>query len=539
MAQPPRLLVLAMDAASPERLERWAADGTLPTLAGLMREGLTARSRSVDWLYVGATWPSFYTGLDVGRHGLYWVHRLKPGSYELATCTAEDFGRRRALWDVLSGAGRRIAVMDVPLCGASPHLIGTQVVGWGDHDAVFDLATTPPELRAQIERHIGHHPAPRRCDARRRSLADYVAFTDQLVRGAACRARLTRQVLEGAPWDLALQVFSETHCVGHQCWHFHDPHHPGHDPDAAREAGDPVRDVYAAVDRAIGEVIASVPADTTVVVMTLHGMGVMSGGKGLLPGILERLGAFTPEAPAAARPGARAAMFDRLASGWRHVPAGVKAALDPLRRRARAALAPRPPDSGRVHLDDAASRCFPLDTGFSVSGIRLNLVGREPAGTLTPGAQAEAFKDELIVALAEVMDPDTSRPLMPSVRRTSELFRGECLDQLPDLLVAWDLDRATGSTTVGTGRGARLRATSARIGLVERTNEYGRSGEHRIDGLVVARGPGIRPGRLDRTISDLDLAPTFARVLGCDMAGVDGVEIPELIAGGRAGASRP
>jgi predicted AlkP superfamily phosphohydrolase/phosphomutase len=529
MANPARLLILAIDAASPELLERWAADGTLPTLAGLMREGLTAHTRSVDWLYVGATWPSFYMGVDTARHGLYWVDRLKPGTYDLVTCTAEEFGRRKALWEVLSDAGRRVAVMNVPLSRPSPGLTGTQVVGWGDHDSVFELSTSPIELRQQIEREIGRHPAPARCDATRRSAADHRTFTDQLVRGAAMRARLTRRILERAPWDFALQVFSESHCVGHQCWHFHDRAHPGHDPGAARELGDPVREVYVAVDRAIAEVLAAEPKETTVVVMTLHGMATISGAKSLLPSILERLGSFAPEQPPARR-GARGFVTERLAAGWRRVPASLKAPLDPLRRRVRDTLeGPRRPEPRRVRLNAAASKCFPIDTGFSVSGIRLNVVGREPAGILRPGAEAEAFVDELIESLREVVDPGTGRPLMTEVRRTNELFRGEYLAELPDLLVAWDLERVTGSTIVGTGQGALLRARSPRIGMVERTHSYCRSGEHRIDGLVVARGPGIRAGRLGRTISDLDLAPTFARMLGCEMRDVDGVVIEELV----------
>ena len=523
-----RLLVLAIDAASPALLERWAAAGVLPTLAGLMRGGLVAGTRSVDRLYVGATWPSFYTGLDVGRHGLYWVNRLVPERYDLAPCTAAEFGRRPALWEVLAAAGRRVAVMNVPLSRLSPALAGTQVVGWGDHDSVFELSTSPASLRDEILRAIGRHPAPRNCDAKRRSLADHRRFVDQLVRGAARRARLTNHVLGRAPWEFAIQVFSEAHCAGHQCWHLHDPAHPGYDPAATHALGDPVRAVHVAIDRAIGEVLAATPPDTTVVVTTLHGMGRMSGGKPLLGAILERLNVFTPE-PGPSPP-ARDATAEFVTAAWRRLPRRWRASLVPLRRRVHDMLVgPAAPPPNRVRLVPGASRCFPLDTGFSVSGIRLNLAGREPEGTLAPGSEADAFTSDLIAALREIIDPDTGRPLIPDVRRTTGLFRGEYVDELPDLLVEWDLDRATGSTAAGTGLGARLRATSPRIGTVERTNGYCRSGEHRIEGLVVVRGPGIRPGRLERAVSILDLAPTFARMLGGEMAGVDGVPIPEFL----------
>ena len=85
-----------------------------------------------------------------------------------------------------------------------------------------------------------------------------------------------------------------------------------------------------------------------------------------------------------------------------------------------------------------------------------------------------------------------------------------------------------GSTVTG-GRRATVRARSPRIGPVAGTNRYGRTGEHRVEGFFVAAGPGVAPGRLDAPISVMDLAPTFAALLGVKLEGVDGraVELGE------------
>jgi predicted AlkP superfamily phosphohydrolase/phosphomutase len=183
----------------------------------------------------------------------------------------------------------------------------------------------------------------------------------------------------------------------------------------------------------------------------------------------------------------------------------------------------------KIPIDPARSQCFFLDAGYTVSGIRLNLVGREPQGLLAPGAEADRFCDQLIHDLLDIVHPDSQRPLVKQVLRTAELYRGEYLDELPDLLVEWDMAEPLGTTAAGTGAGAVLKGFSNRVGLVEATNTYCRTGEHRVEGMFVARGPGIRPGRLDRVISNLDLAPTFALLLGCDMPNVDGQPVPELL----------
>ncbi len=68
-----------------------------------------------------------------------------------------------------------------------------------------------------------------------------------------------------------MQVFTESHCVGHQCWHLHDVNHPAHDPAVLAEIGDPLRTVYAAIDAAIGDVLADA-GDAFVLLLDAHGM---------------------------------------------------------------------------------------------------------------------------------------------------------------------------------------------------------------------------------------------------------------------------
>jgi hypothetical protein len=63
---------------------------------------------------------------------------------------------------------------------------------------------------------------------------------------------------------------------------------------------------------------------------------------------------------------------------------------------------------------------------------------------------------------------------------------------------------------------------------VEGVNEYGRSGEHRAGGWFVAAGAGVGAGRLGREVSLLDLAPTFAQILGVELPDIDGKPIEEI-----------
>src|SRR5690606_3598678 len=78
MSSPTRVLFLEVDAGDRELVRRWAGDGTLPTFGRLFGQALVGESESVDALFVGATWPSLYTGTNPARHGIHSLVQLRP-----------------------------------------------------------------------------------------------------------------------------------------------------------------------------------------------------------------------------------------------------------------------------------------------------------------------------------------------------------------------------------------------------------------------------------------------------------------------------
>ncbi len=523
-----RILVLALDAANPRLLRAWARDGTLPNIARLMATGVVGNTRSIEGLYDGSTWPSFSTGLNPAGHGYHWLDQLRLGTYRMQAYRPADFARSAALWDFLSAAGRRVLVLDVPLAPKARGLNGVQLVEWGCHDAIMGYRSTPASLAREVVREYGPHPAPEPCDAAARTPEQYRDFAERLVRGAAAKARITIELLAREPWDFAIQVFSESHCGGHQLWHLHDVEHPGFDAAVTQRCGDPLRDVYRALDAAIGPILAQVGAETLVVLLDLHAMAVPHGANLLLPEILQRLGVMqrptrTPSGRTAAAPGSPARKALRAA--YRRVPAAIRAPL----YEARQGFNQRIGKGSPLDVDWSRSRCFDVPIGSALGAVRLNLKGREPAGLLMPGAEAEQFCERLTAELLAVTRPDNGLPWVRRVLRTAELHRGPHAEELPDLLIEWNSEQRVGSTVAGNAAGALLRAQSPRLGTVELLNTYCRTGQHEPEGLFVVRGTGQGVGNLDRVVSVCDFAPTFARWLGCELPAMDGSPIAELL----------
>lgn len=530
MTTPTRLLFVEVDAGDKLLVQDWARDGTLPTCARLLRDGLVGDSESVDGFFVGATWPSLYTGANPANHGIHSLVQLRPGTYDFFRCYPGEQLRREPFWDVLSRAGRRVAVLDFPLSALSRSINGIQSVEWGAHDSNYGFCATPATFEADVRQRFGMHPLTDSCNRNHRSPADFVDLRDRLVQGVRTKAALTTHYLRQGGWDFFGQVFTEAHCIGHQCWHLHDPAHPGFDGAVAAVTGDPLRAVYQAIDAGLGEILACAGSETRVIVLLGHRMAHKFGVQFLLPAILAGLGVAALRGP---HETAVTRVDDGLTRIWQSLSPGLRRMLGAPRRLARSWLDARRPPGPLLPpsvstLDPAHSHVFLMDNGFPASGLRLNLQGREPAGLIRRG-DADQFCARLAADLLQLTYTDSGEPVVARVRRTCDLYDGEYMDLLPDLLIEWNDRHYLGSATCGNPRGSAISVRSRKTGDISGVNQYCRTGDHRREGMFMAVGPGLRPGRLGRTVSIMDFAPTFCALLGTTLPGADGQAIAELL----------
>jgi predicted AlkP superfamily phosphohydrolase/phosphomutase len=488
----PKVLFLALDAASKDLILPWSEEGLLPTFRRLRETSLWGTTTNAPGLYTGAVWPSLWTGVNPGRHGCYYYEQLKPGTYEIGEFLGDQI-KREPFWSVLGRAGRRIGLFDVPKVGLCKDVNGVQIADWGTHEVDMDACSWPPGLIDEI--HDRHGASPfRRCDWVMDGPAPERTIRDMLLKRIEQKVAIAEDLLSREPWDLFMTVFSESHCAGHQCWHVHDPSHPLHDPALAAALGDPIRDAYVALDAAIGRLLGAAGPETTVIVLLSHGMSVHNDATYLLDDILRRLeGIRSPVARF---------LLDRARRAWKKLPPSFTE-----RFRTMARSVNQLPDAS----DRRRRRCFAVPTNANCGGIRLNLVGREPSGLVRPGDECDEFCARLIADLHELVDPASGRPLVREVLQSKDVFLGDHSGDLPDLLVRWHRDWPI------TG------AASSKIGKIVREDETTRrTGDHRPEGLFFILGPGIPPGACSEAVRTEDFAPTMAALLDVDLPDVDG-----------------
>ena len=505
MTDPAKILVLCADAADSQLISQWSQAGHLPTLRRLLCDGFVRRVENPTGLYTGAVWPSFYTGVSPARHGRYFFRQLQPGTYKVDSFTAKEV-KRAPFWDALGRAGRRVVIIDVPKAPPTTTPNVTQVADWGTHDPEpYGMRCWPESLGDNVLKRFGTEPVgpcDKYCETQ-----DFELLRDRLVQRVAKKEVMLASFLAQGGWDIFIGGFTESHCSGHQLWHLHDPQHPKHDPHLAASLGNPLLDVYKAIDAALGRLIEMAGRNVPVVVYASHGMGAHYDGTYLLDEVLRRLEVAAP----------RIREWERLrkASVWLRYTVPWGWILPSRLRKLGRGLAENVEESTFV-ADRRERIFFQVPTNDNCAGIRINLRGREPEGKVAPGAELEALCEALTADLMDLVNLGTGQPAVRAVHRTDDLFAGEYRDDLPDILVQWHRD----APFSGLG--------SPKVGKIYGSYSGPRTGDHRPDGLLIVHAPGGRGDHSSHAVSVMDIAPTLAAALGVALEDVDGRVIPEL-----------
>lgn len=499
-----KVLFIGIDAADKDLIMQWSRAGDLPNLNKLFETAAWGVTQNPIGLYVGAIWPSFYTGVSPARHARYCYKQLQPGSYEVKRVSAREV-KNEPFWDALNRSHKRVSVIDVPKTFTSQLSNGLHIVDWGSHDPdEAGFSVWPESVATEIEKKFGID-AMDNCNGFRTTGEEFRDFRDTLIHRVRKKTELSSYYLDQGKWDCFLTVFSESHCVGHQCWHLHDDKHPKYNPKLVEVADNPIKEVYMAIDDGIGELIKKVGDDAHVVVLASHGMGPHYDATFMLDDILRRLEGEPP-------PQKRRSSLAQIATAfWKLLPRNLRNIASPLRKKARVSFGV----DKSAHYD--RRRSFNMPNNDAYGAIRINVVGREPRGLVSPGEEYDEYCETLTQDLMEFVNVTTGEPLVKAVLRSADLYEGDNLHYLPDLLIEWNRSAPVSEVY------------SSKTGSIKGEYKRCRTGDHTSEGLFFISGPFISPGQVNAQVSVMDLAPTIAAITGVELVNVDGSSIAPLI----------
>jgi predicted AlkP superfamily phosphohydrolase/phosphomutase len=495
-----KLLIIGIDGATFDLITPWAESGLLPNLSALLKEGSSSDLISTLPPVTSPAWPTFMTGCNPGKHGVFdFIYRVE-NDFELVNASAI---RQPTIWQRLSTSGLKVGVLNVPVTYPPQPLNGYMITGLlSPKDANISY---PTDLVSRYSSELGEYRVAPNIQYKPGNEAEYINDIYNLIHSHGDWAL---HLLKNEPCDVMMVHFIALDIMMHALWRFMDHDHPRFESTPYEHA---IRDGYRLVDEKIGLLLNELSEDCTVLIMSDHGFGPLEKMVNLNIFLMEK-GLLH----------LRDDTWTRLKSlAFKH---GLtpKDAYRMVERIGLQNLATRVSKNTRNQLVgkflsfDSVDwqRTIAYSLGH-VGQIYLNVAGREPQGIIKESMYLEA-RHQVVEALRELVD-EIGQPMVSRFVYREDIYSGPYAELGPDIHLELDHYKTIAFPLFATN------------GQIITSQIRGDSGCHRNEGIFIASGPAVQKGVRLKDANIADLAPTILQLLGQSVPRVmDGRVLGEL-----------
>lgn len=487
MSDRERVILIGLDGATYAVLDPLLAAGVMPNLKRLMGEGARGILDSTKPPVTCPAWPSMFTGVNPGKHGVFSFSCRDRQTRKLRTSCCGDV-RAPKLWDLLAEAKRNVAFMNVPTTFPAPEVRGVMLTGYVSPDESPDVLS-PRSLNADMRGTfgdlklnwdvLGYRPD----DADER--VEHIKHMNELLR---LRNRQFDYLLDQADADFVFLVHEYPDRVQHIFYHLLDPSCRAYGDPVNRAALEALKEGFREQDRLIGRLVERFGPDANYLVVSDHGFGPVYRWV-YVNNLLAQHGLLAiREGKAVADVLARRASFSnetRVRFGLHSPDAWPDPSNLPLVNFARSQA------FGGPQLEHA---------------VYVNVKGRFANGTVEPGEPYRRVKRQIIDALSRAVDPQSGERVFTGVHDRDSIYHGDFVDEAPDVVFGLAPGYMVSNETLPSllARGRFLRDV---------TGGWQYSGYHLPDGIVVGWGPAFRRAKHIRA-DIVDIAPTVLYLMG-------------------------
>lgn len=290
----PRVVVVGIDGAEWEVIDRLVAQGELPGFAELIAEGAHGQLMNPGPQVSPVVWSTFATGHFARDHGILdFVYPYEDVSGKQPV----DVSRRRkpALWNLLDAKGLESTVVgyfvSYPAESIDGHIVSDRAFQ-GLEGSVWPegLRTVSEEVRKAVEAereslHSRFLPWPydpaqaEDASSRYQQAARVIkGRIDKRILADEYLRRMTERLMQ-APGDLLISYYRIVDIVSHSTWYYHDASdwEEGPAPETEALLGDLVNESYRYADEIIQMMLDRFGGNSNIIVISDHGFGSSTG----------------------------------------------------------------------------------------------------------------------------------------------------------------------------------------------------------------------------------------------------------------------
>ncbi|HVT05278.1 MAG TPA: alkaline phosphatase family protein [Thermoanaerobaculia bacterium] len=274
-----RVAIFGIEGADWELLSELMTDGRMPNLKNMMQNGAAGTLQTIQPTIAPLLWSTLETGVSPDRHGVI--------DFSDQTTKGPVDSRSRqtpAVWDIASAFGRTAGMVNCwtawPPTAENTFVFDTPAAAASNDVYPKELA---PRVSAasvavgtigyqQISRFLNITPAEFESSITASNAADPVVVFRSLLAKTWTDHRVALDLYRQKTPLLFMMDYDGTDTVNHLFGPFHPPMRDGVSSEGYRRYWPAVANYYSEVDRLLGEWLTVLPADTTVFVLSAHGM---------------------------------------------------------------------------------------------------------------------------------------------------------------------------------------------------------------------------------------------------------------------------
>jgi len=502
-----RVIIIGMDGATFELILPWIQEGKLASFRKIMDEGVHGSLDPASNMRSAASWTSFYTGKNPGKHGIYEFYDFSPDTYSIRFINGSHC-LEPSLWRLLSDRDFSSIVINVPMTYPAEPTKGIVLAGLDAPGTQSNGFCHPHNCLEELEDKFGTYILEP-------GLTGFIIdnkldmAVERLFEEIEQKRKVMFHLMENKKWDFFTIVYRSLDAAQHCFWKFMDPRHPHHDPSQKDKYGDVILEVYQKLDAILGDVMDFIHPEDILMVMSDHGFGPKHPANNQLNAWLASRGYLAYK-----QGDSPVSITSLMRKGLKNTYQLLAGKLPRRHKEVFARLFPGIRD--RVHtrlcytgIDWSNTKAY-SDTLFS--NIRVNLNGREGSGIVQAGEDYNTLIESIRRDLLDCRDVKSGEQIVESVFHKDEIYKGPARENAPDLTIRWREDLLISGIKLDQSFDADLLPTIRPFIPAEDAMVI--SGDHRRFGIFLARGPDIKKGEHIEDAHIMDLVPTVLYLMG-------------------------
>lgn len=481
-----RFVLLGIDSATLRIIKPLVDKKRLPAMARMISEGIHGNLQSAVPMLSPSLWTTISTGRNPGAHGIYDFLYLNSKNQIVYNSSLNR--KVPPIWKTLSRMNKTVCVSGLMMTYPADTVNGCMTATIlndpnPQKNSPGGPGTYPLELEKEIDESIG------RIKFTPSKQLDIQTTSDTILKWIEHRKKLYRYLSSKDKYDFRFFFFPETDHIAHMAW-------------ALFEQNDPmgcecIYRTYESIDRYIAELMDE-PA-TNVMIVSDHGSRILRRVVSI-NNILARSGylkyGHTHKTMHLVRR-IKNTIHNTIFTGNRHpyIP-GI--------------------DEMATVIKWKDTRAYSI--GTTAGNIYINLKNRNYSGIVEP-SDYKKLRNEIAELLLKTEDPQNHQRIVDKVYMKEDLFKGDALEKAPDMCA-----------TFRDGYGVKVSSKDiVTPDTIIRDNEDW-FGEHDVNGVIMAHGPGFTKGAQPEKASIIDVAPTVFAALGVPVPNdMDGRVLAEIL----------